>query len=679
MVKFSASRPKTGIKTLFAAALVTAAPVTPVQAQRATENILTSATNAFGTSLGRDNFGLYSPNSVRGFSPTQAGNNRILGLYFDQLGGVTRGIRQGASVKVGLAQLATPFPAPTGVVDTMVRVPGDKGLGSTTIGLQENWKANYEFEKELPFSKDAAITLGGLAEYRNILSGDLGRIWGIGVTGRFSPVADVEIIPFIGTFTRYKEFSPPRWFTQDRERPAQQVDRTRIIGPNWADDGETATNAGIVTRIRPDTNLDIDIGLFRAVQIRQSSHSTLVRNIDAQGFGDRIVISDPRQLRTSWSGEVRIARRFKTGDLAHTVLASLRGREVNARVGGSDRVNLGRSFLNDRIDSPRPTFNYGSLTSDQVSQRIYGIGYQGKWGNVAEVAGGIQYNDYNKIIDAPGQPLVTLSDSPIQMNGTAAINVTSKFAVYAAFTEGLEETGNAPPEAVNRNDLLPAQRTKQMEAGIRLSMPANLTLNAAAFKIEKPLIALDNNLLFRPRGTVFHKGIEASLAGSPVPGFTILAGGLYLDAGNEGEEVNFGQSGCQGLGGTGTSGPGSSGGSGGGGGGCGLGQRPVGRSPLSGRLALNWRPEAGTSPWSFDLVVEGNSPQQATRDNLVRGPAGVDIDIGLRYRFNISNNAAVIRIAVNDLTNTFRWQVAGDGAWSPNTPRSVLAFLTVDI
>lgn len=653
-------QPRAGLTMLFAVCLAFSAPAA---AQRASENILTSATDAFGTSLGRDNFGLYSPSSVRGFSPTQAGNNRILGMYFDQLGGVTRGIRQGSSVKVGLAQLATPFPAPTGVVDTMVRVPGKQGLGSTTIGMQENWKANYEFEKELPFSDSAAITLGGLAEYRNVISGDRGHLWGLGITGRFNPAPGVEIIPFLGTFTRYQEFSPPRFFTQDRERPAQEVDRNRIIGPVWATDGETATNGGIITRIRPNASLDIDIALFRAVQIRQDSHSTLVRDIDAEGFGERTVISDPRQLRTSWSGEVRVARRFTTNDFAHTVLASIRGREVNARIGGSARVELGRSFLNERIDVPRPVFNYGPTTTDQVSQRIYGVGYQGKWGSVAEVAAGVQYNDYNKTIAAPGQPLVLLSDKPVQFNGIAAINITPKFAIYSAFTQGLEETGNAPPEAINRTELLPAQRTSQIEAGIRLSLPANLSLNAAAFKIEKPLIALDNNLVFRTRGNLFHKGIEASLAGSPLPGLTVLAGALYLDAGIEGEEVNLDQSGCQAGGRTS----------------CGLGRRPVGRSPFSGRLAVNWSPEAGNSPWSFDLVVEGNSPQQATRDNLVAGISGVDIDIGLRYRFKISKNAAVFRLAINDLSNTYRWQVAGDAAWSPNTPRSVLAFITVDI
>ncbi|WP_188945595.1 hypothetical protein [Polymorphobacter multimanifer] len=646
-----------------AAALLVASPAA---AQRAGENILTSAADAFGTSLGRDNFGLYTTTSVRGFSPTQAGNNRILGLYFDQLGGVTRGIRQGASVKVGLSTLAPPFPAPPGIVDTQVRVPGELGLGSTTIGLQENWKANYEIERELRFGERAAITFGGLAEYRNIVNGDPGRLWGVGATGRFRPVAGVEIIPFLGTFSRYKEFSGARWFTRDREQPRQQVDRNRIIGPTWADDGETSTNGGVVTRIRPTSDLDIDIGLFRAVQIRQSSNSTLVRDIDAEGFGQRIVISDPRQLRTAWSGELRLARRCVTGNLAHTVLASVRGREVDARIGGNARVDLGRSFLNDRIDVPRPAFAFGPTTSDKVSQRIYGVGYQGKWGTIAELAAGVQYNDYRKRIDAPGQPLVLLEDKPVQFNGIAAVNVSSKLAVYGAFTQGLEETGAAPPEAVNRNDLLPAQRTQQVEAGLRLRLPANLTLNTAVFKIEKPLIALDDQLFFRPRGTLFHKGWEASLAGNPMPGLTILVGGLLLDAGNTGEEVNVGQFACQGP----SAGlvPG-----------CGLGRRPVGRSPVSGRLAVNWRPDQGKSRWSFDLVVEGNSPQQATRDNLVTSVAGVDIDLGMRYRFKVGENAAVFRLAVNDLTNAYRWTVAGDGAWAPNTPRSVLAFVTVDI
>ena len=53
------------------------------KAQRTQENAITSASDAFGTSIGNETIGLYRDNNVRGFSPITAGNRRIEGLYFD--------------------------------------------------------------------------------------------------------------------------------------------------------------------------------------------------------------------------------------------------------------------------------------------------------------------------------------------------------------------------------------------------------------------------------------------------------------------------------------------------------------------------------------------------------------------------------------------------------------------
>lgn len=52
-------------------------------AQRARENAVAEASDAFGTLVGREQVGLYSSGNARGFSPSQAGNLRIEGLYFD--------------------------------------------------------------------------------------------------------------------------------------------------------------------------------------------------------------------------------------------------------------------------------------------------------------------------------------------------------------------------------------------------------------------------------------------------------------------------------------------------------------------------------------------------------------------------------------------------------------------
>jgi hypothetical protein len=58
-------------------------------AQRAGESAVTAAEDAFGTAIGLQNVGFYSPEDARGFSPQQAGNLRIERLYFDQQTWVT--------------------------------------------------------------------------------------------------------------------------------------------------------------------------------------------------------------------------------------------------------------------------------------------------------------------------------------------------------------------------------------------------------------------------------------------------------------------------------------------------------------------------------------------------------------------------------------------------------------
>ena len=628
-----------------------AALAAPAMAQRAGDNVLTSAQDAFGTVLGRENFGIYTTTSVRGFSPTDAGNNRIMGLYFDQIGLVTRAARMGSNVRVGLGTLESPFPAPTGIVDNSLRVPSDKGLGSATGGIIDQWKLAGDFEKEINLSPHAGVTVSMLGELKNIMDGDPGRAWAWGLTGLLKPVDGLEIIPFTSGRVRYEEVAEARWFTRDREQPVKRRDRLTNIGPLWANGDETNTNHGAIIKLRAIENWDLDAGLFLATQDRRRNHSILVRDIDDMGIGTREVVSDPDQWRRSWSGEVRLTRQLNTGRLSHKLIASYRGRRAYARIGGNDRVNLGRFDMNARVEAPQAKFNYRPQIQDRVKMDVLSAGYEGQWGPAVHVAGGVQFMDYSKKIDQPGQPLIEQRDKPMLLNGIASVQVTPRVVAYAAFTQGLEETSAAPPEAVNRNDLLPAQRTEQLEAGVRLRLPRRLTLNLSAFRIEKPLFALDDLLVFRERGALRHQGLEASLAGSPVPGLTVLLGGLYLDAKNSGPEVAAGR----------------------------IGAIPVGRPKVSGRMAINWRLDGGRSPWSFDLVIDGEGRSQATRDNLVQAPGGIDIDIGARYRFKMGKQDATLRLLMTEVTNSHRWTVAGDGAWQTNFPRAVTAQVTVNI
>src|SRR3954465_15869110 len=130
----------------------------PGWAQRAGENAVTSADDAFGTSVGNEQIGLYSSDEVRGFSPGAAGNIRIDGLY---LGGLFIGnprLLAGTSVKVGLTAQGYPFPAPTGIVELSLRPAGPEPLLSAVLpgGFQDG----FELDGQLPLSTEFSLAGG---------------------------------------------------------------------------------------------------------------------------------------------------------------------------------------------------------------------------------------------------------------------------------------------------------------------------------------------------------------------------------------------------------------------------------------------------------------------------------------------------------------------------------------
>jgi iron complex outermembrane receptor protein len=83
-------------------------------AQRTGENAVASAQDAFGTSVGNERVGLYSPFGARGFSPVQAGNVRINGMYIDDQGDIDPGLVSSSNVCVDLTAQDYLFPAPAG-------------------------------------------------------------------------------------------------------------------------------------------------------------------------------------------------------------------------------------------------------------------------------------------------------------------------------------------------------------------------------------------------------------------------------------------------------------------------------------------------------------------------------------------------------------------------------------
>lgn len=86
-------------------------------AQRADQNAARAAEDAFGVSYANESVGLYDEDDVRGFSPIDAGNVCIEGLYIDQQADLSYRIVDSSIIRVGLTAIDYPLPAPTEIAD----------------------------------------------------------------------------------------------------------------------------------------------------------------------------------------------------------------------------------------------------------------------------------------------------------------------------------------------------------------------------------------------------------------------------------------------------------------------------------------------------------------------------------------------------------------------------------
>src|SRR5687767_2593613 len=118
---------------LLFAALVVAPGI--ASAQRVDTTAASEADDAFGLSIAGETIGLYSDEYVRGFSPVNAGNLRLDGLYIDRQANFNERLFNDVAVRVGATALATPLPAPSGIADYSLRRPGPDDLLSVAGGV----------------------------------------------------------------------------------------------------------------------------------------------------------------------------------------------------------------------------------------------------------------------------------------------------------------------------------------------------------------------------------------------------------------------------------------------------------------------------------------------------------------------------------------------------------------
>jgi iron complex outermembrane receptor protein len=395
------------------------------------------------------------------------------------------------------------------------------------------------------------------------------------------------------------------------------------------------------------------IGRCAPVSSARSTTSRIQARIfydqDPAGIAQHQYVSYPDQFTGSTSGELRATHLTASGPREHELIFTLRARDVTARYGGYDQVDLGTELLGTRPMVAEPLFTYGPLSHDHIRQWTGGTAYALHWRDVVDLATGLEQVRYERTVIEPNAAPSTRSETPLLYYLSASLPLSTRASAYASLTRGLEDSGLAPASATNRGQLLPPSRTGQEEAGVRYTSGAT-TVIAGLFEVYKPYYNVGSDGSYTWLGTESHRGAELSLNAEPLPGLTSVVGAVLMST-----QVDV----ASGL--------------------VGVGSAPVSQPRRILQLAIDYR----LPVWprlSFDMTATQQGRVPVRLDDGVYNPTQTIVTVGARYRFGATSRPVTLRVQVQNITNQMVWSVNDlSGGLSPYPPlHMVLAYLSAD-
>jgi iron complex outermembrane receptor protein len=627
-----------------------------VRAQHAADDPVASANDGFGLTLGLESIGLYNPGFIRGFNPQVAGNVRIDGLYFDQQGALSNRVVEGSTIRIGVSEIGYAFPAPTGIVDYNLRHTGNGTPSATVVASAGPFQAHgLSFDGNLPLiATELQLPMGASYQISTQTSfggpnpGYTSTVLNVGATPRWKPNDSLTIRAiFDWTQTTHGKTLPVVLTGGDYQPPETP---RGYYGQNWAEGRSLAENYGGILVAQLSKNWSLAAGIFRSVADNPISYSDLYLNTQPNGSAEQSIVGNPDQSTASTSGEARLTGHFGTGSWRQDIVLLARARDTRALYGGSDVIDVGAAQIDQGLQVPEPIFTYTARTRDRTELWSAGVAYRARWQDHGDFAFGLQQESYTKDVTSPTLPEAHLTDHPLRGYATSALALTDRVTAYAGYTQGLEDSGVAPSSAENRGAILPDARTWQADSGIRYLLTPKVKLIAGVFEIDKPYFNFDTNNVDRALGLQRATGLELSASGEVAKNFNIAAAVLWGEVKVIGPNLK-----AEGVG-------------------------PIALNQARFTTTVNASYTLPRLPaFSADVSILHFGPYPASLDNLAQAPSGTLVNLGARYRFTILKAPATLRVQVQNLTNTYFWNLSFNSpTFSQYQPRAVFAYLTTD-
>ena len=595
-------------------------------------NVAAQAVDAFGEKVGSEQIGLYSEQQVRGFSLQDSGNYRLDRSYFIRSANIVGASLDGTTIRVGINALGIDFPAPSGIVEYR--------LAEAAPGARE------EVEFALRDYGGKALFLRGSAATQD---GEFGAAYGVSImndVGSDGQERRPRHYAFVPTWKPNDKFQMRGLFSADRftKRGGNYglvFDGTglpdKFLHPgtytaDWGYISQLQLAGGLIAKYTPTKVTSVQSSIVITDLDRWHDDFTRL-TLDANGVGTATVFRNRPNGARSVAFETR-GHWWTTN--TQRLFGTLRWRTSHSDFRPGEAVPLGPITLEGGVPvTPAPgVLSDADPTSDKTRQITAGLGYEAQLLDSVWVRGAVLRTRYEKDVIPPGLPAQNNVDTPWLYDFAATYTPTPDLTLFATTVRGLEESGTAPNNAANRNEVLPAVLATQYELGLRYRVNPNITFIGSVFEVSKPTPGIDSQNVYRLIGQARHRGVELSLVGHPVPSINIVSGIVFLDADRRGELID------QGV----------------------LIGRATGVSAITGLINATYE-----LPFVEGLSVDGqinyNSKSLLNPRTGLYTPGYATFDLGARYAFNIGKITATLRARVGN--------VFGENTWTANRNETV--------
>jgi iron complex outermembrane recepter protein len=307
----------------------------------------------------------------------------------------------------------------------------------------------------------------------------------------------------------------------------------------------------------------------------------------------------------------------------------VRGRRTSRTFGNDSISDLGPLSIYEYVSIPKPALVFSpDQKRDRVQQTGVGINYSESWKSRASLSVGLLWTDYSRRLETP--PVRGRANLPSASERTGKLLPTVSFAAnpsnsitfYGSYTQGLEDSANAPSEAENRGEPPPATPTWQIDGGARFTLRPYVQLLIGGFKVHKTYFNLDTANRYTQVGDISAQGVESSVSLTGPEGLTVIAGGVWLRPEVKRQVAELG----------------------------GTGSVPVGPVPRTININVDYAPTRWRG-WGTTLQWKSLSARVETGDDAYRLPPLATLNVGARYLFRCLGSRCSGRLDVANVNN----------------------------